>query len=175
MRRGFNPDRYRVALFDQRGCGRSTPHASDPATDMGCNTTEHLLCDMERLREHLGIDCWLLWGGSWGSTLVLAYAERHYARLMEDPDPLVRAQATNNPASTLPSSTPWPLATYEWIRKGLPLCLASSGAPARASPHLLIALGKEPFAGWTQTFTDPRVCAAIVDRLTHSRAHQDQP
>ena len=50
----FDPDRYRVVLFDQRGCGRSTPHASDPATDMGLNTTEHLLADMERLREHLG-------------------------------------------------------------------------------------------------------------------------
>jgi proline iminopeptidase len=149
MRRAFDPERYRVVLFDQRGCGRSTPHASDPATDMSCNTTEHLLADMERLREHLGIDRWLLRGGSWGSTLILAYAERHphrvseivisavtttrrseidwlyrgvarffpeqwerfragvpeagrdgdlvaaYARLMEDPDPQVRAQAAN--------------------------------------------------------------------------------
>jgi proline iminopeptidase len=149
MRRGFDPDRYRVVLFDQRGCGRSTPHASDPATDMSYNTTEHLLRDMERLREYFGIDRWLLCGGSWGATLVLAYAERHphrvseivltavtsgrrsesdwlyrgaarffpeewerfragvpaadrdgdlvtaYARLMEDPDPLVRAQAAS--------------------------------------------------------------------------------
>jgi proline iminopeptidase len=146
MRR-VDPDRYRAVLFDQRGCGRSTPHASDPATDMSANTTEHLLSDMELLREHLGIDRWLLSGGSWGSTLALAYAERHphrvseivlsavtttrrseidwlyrgvarffpeewerfragvpeadrdlvaaYARLMEDPDPLVRAQAAN--------------------------------------------------------------------------------
>ncbi len=83
MRRGFDPDRYRVVLFDQRGCGRSTPHASDPATDMSCNTTEHLLCDMERLRAHLGIDRWLLSGGSWGSTLILAYAERHPHRVSE--------------------------------------------------------------------------------------------
>jgi proline iminopeptidase len=148
-RRWFDPDRYRVVLFDQRGCGRSTPHASDPATDMSRNTTEHLLADMERLREHLGIVRWLLFGGSWGSTLILAYAERHpqrvsaivipsvtttrrsetdwlyrgvgrffpeawerfragvpeadrdgdlvaaYARLMEDPDPQVRARAAN--------------------------------------------------------------------------------
>ncbi len=146
MRR-VDPDRYRAVLFDQRGCGRSTPHASDPATDMSANTTEHLLSDMELLREHLGIDRWLLSGGSWGSTLALAYAERHphrvseivlssvtttrrseidwlyrgvarffpeewerfragvpeadrdgdlvaaYARLMEDPDPLVRERA----------------------------------------------------------------------------------
>jgi len=150
MRRAFDPDRYRVVLFDQRGCGRSTPHASDPATDMSRNTTGHLLADMERLRGHLGIDRWLLSGGSWGSTLILAYAERYpqrvseivisgvtttrrseidwlyrgvarffpaewerfraglpeadragdlvaaYARLMEDPDPLVRARAAND-------------------------------------------------------------------------------
>jgi proline iminopeptidase len=83
MRRQFDPDRYRAVLFDQRGSGRSAPHASDPATDMRVNTTEHLLADMERLREHLGIERWLLWGGSWGSTLALAYAERHPERVSE--------------------------------------------------------------------------------------------
>jgi len=76
MRRGFDPARFRVVLSDQRGCGRSTPHASDPAADMRTNTTEHLLRDMERLREHLGIGRWMLMGGSWGSTLSLAYAQR---------------------------------------------------------------------------------------------------
>ena len=81
--RSFDPNRYRVVLFDQRGCGRSTPHASDPRTDMSVNTTEHLLADMERLREHLGIERWLLFGGSWGSTLILAYAERHPERVSE--------------------------------------------------------------------------------------------
>src|SRR6266542_5587542 len=79
--RSFNPARYRVVLFDQRGCGRSTPHASDPSSDMSVNTTEHLLADMERLREHLGIERWLLFGGSWGSTLILAYAELHPERV----------------------------------------------------------------------------------------------
>lgn len=82
-RRVFDPERYRVVLFDQRGCGRSTPHASDPATDMSTNTTGHLLADMERLREHLGIEQWLVYGGSWGSTLILAYAERHPERVSE--------------------------------------------------------------------------------------------
>jgi proline iminopeptidase len=82
-RRSFDPERYRIVLFDQRGCGRSTPHASDPAADMGVNTTEHLLTDMELLREHLGIERWLLFGGSWGSTLILAYAERHPDRVSE--------------------------------------------------------------------------------------------
>ncbi|MFJ5289927.1 prolyl aminopeptidase [Streptomyces sp. NPDC088348] len=82
-RRYFDPDRYRVVLFDQRGCGRSTPHASDPATDMRHNTTQHLIADMERLREHLGIARWLLYGGSWGSTLILAYAQTHTDRVSE--------------------------------------------------------------------------------------------
>ncbi|MFJ6214252.1 prolyl aminopeptidase [Streptomyces sp. NPDC092296] len=79
----FDPDRYRVISFDQRGCGRSTPHASDPAADMSRNTTEHLLRDMEQLRELLGVERWLLYGGSWGSTLILAYAERHPERVSE--------------------------------------------------------------------------------------------
>ena len=83
MRRAVDPARYRVVLFDQRGCGRSVPHASDPAADMSVNTTWHLIEDMERLREHLRIERWLLWGGSWGSTLALAYAERHPERVSE--------------------------------------------------------------------------------------------
>jgi proline iminopeptidase len=83
MARIFDLSRYRVVLFDQRGCGGSTPHASDPATDMRHNTTAHLLVDLERLREHLGIDRWLLFGGSWGSTLILAYAEQYPSRVSE--------------------------------------------------------------------------------------------
>lgn len=81
--RSFDPERYRIILFDQRGCGRSTPHASDPAADMSLNTTEHLLRDMERLRERLEVERWLLFGGSWGSALSLAYAERHPDRVSE--------------------------------------------------------------------------------------------
>jgi proline iminopeptidase len=81
--RSFDPTLYRIVLFDQRGCGRSTPHASDPTTDMSVNTTEHLLADMELLRTQLGIQQWLLYGGSWGSTLILAYAERHPERVSE--------------------------------------------------------------------------------------------
>ncbi|MGA5193898.1 prolyl aminopeptidase [Streptomyces exfoliatus] len=80
-RRLFDPEAYRLVLFDQRGCGRSTPHAGDPAADMAVNTTAHLVADMERLREHLGIERWLLFGGSWGSTLILAYAEAHPDRV----------------------------------------------------------------------------------------------
>jgi proline iminopeptidase len=80
-RQFFDPERYRIVLFDQRGCGRSTPHASDPATDMRHNTTWHLVADMERLREHLGVERWVMYGGSWGSTLILAYAETHPERV----------------------------------------------------------------------------------------------
>lgn len=94
-RRSFDPSRYRIVLFDQRGCGRSTPHASDPATDMATNTTEHLIADMEALRQHLGIDRWQLTGGSWGCTLVLAYAQRHPQRVTEI---VLAAVSTTRPA-----------------------------------------------------------------------------
>jgi proline iminopeptidase len=82
-RRYFNPTAYQVALFDQRGCGRSTPHASDPAVDLTSNTTQHLIADIEQLRNDLGIDKWLVVGGSWGSTLALAYAEGLAERVSE--------------------------------------------------------------------------------------------
>jgi proline iminopeptidase len=82
-RRWFDPDRYRLIQFDQRGCGRSTPHVSDWSVDLATNTTHHLIADIERLREHLGIERWLVWGGSWGVTLALAYAERFPERVTE--------------------------------------------------------------------------------------------
>ncbi|WP_275691327.1 prolyl aminopeptidase [Pseudonocardia broussonetiae] len=81
MHRSFDPDRYRIVQFDQRGCGGSTPHASDPATSLAANTTAHLVADVERLREHLGVDRWVVVGGSWGSTLALAYAQAHPERV----------------------------------------------------------------------------------------------
>jgi proline iminopeptidase len=83
MRRMFDPRRYRAVLFDQRGCGRSTPHASEPGTDLRYNTTDQLVGDMERLREHLGIERWLVTGGSWGTTLGMVYAERHPERVTQ--------------------------------------------------------------------------------------------
>jgi proline iminopeptidase len=75
-RRFFDPTRYRVVLFDQRGAGRSIPHA-----DLSDNTTWHLVADIERIRELLGIERWLVFGGSWGSTLALAYAQTHPERV----------------------------------------------------------------------------------------------
>ncbi|MEP7215545.1 MAG: alpha/beta fold hydrolase, partial [Anaerolineaceae bacterium] len=83
MRRLFDPSAYRIILFDQRGCGRSTPHASDPRTGLGTNTTEHLLADIELLRQHLAVDRWLVFGGSWGSALGLAYALGHRQQVSE--------------------------------------------------------------------------------------------
>lgn len=83
MRRAFDPRTYRIILFDQRGCGRSTPHASALATEMRFNTTEHLVRDIEAIRIHLGVDRWLVSGGSWGSTLALAYAQRYPSRVSE--------------------------------------------------------------------------------------------
>ena len=71
-RRFFNPDQYRIILFDQRGCGRSTPHAA-----LENNTTPLLISDMEQIRQYIGLDKWAIFGGSWGSTLALAYAEAH--------------------------------------------------------------------------------------------------
>jgi proline iminopeptidase len=82
-RRLFDPSAYRLVLFDQRNCGRSTPHASDPDTDLARNTTDLLIADMERLRQHLNVERWLVFGGSWGSTLALAYAERYPQRVSE--------------------------------------------------------------------------------------------
>lgn len=79
----FDPRAYRIVLFDQRNCGRSTPHASEPDVNLSTNTTQRLLADIEQLREHLGIERWLLLGGSWGSTLGLAYATEHPHRVSE--------------------------------------------------------------------------------------------
>ncbi|MDF2811338.1 MAG: mhpC [Microvirga sp.] len=77
-RRLFDPSRYDLLLFDQRGCGRSTPYAS-----LEANTTWHLVTDIERLRQHMGVETWLVLGGSWGSTLAMAYAQTHPERVSE--------------------------------------------------------------------------------------------
>jgi proline iminopeptidase len=76
-RQFFNPQKYRIVLFDQRGCGKSTPHA-----ELRENGTWELVADMELIREKLGIQTWVVFGGSWGSTLALAYAEKHPERVI---------------------------------------------------------------------------------------------
>ena len=82
QRRFFDPEVYRIVVFDQRGCGRSLPHASAPDADLSTNTTWHSVADLEAIREHLGIDRWLVFGGSWGSCLALAYAQTHTDRVL---------------------------------------------------------------------------------------------
>jgi proline iminopeptidase len=81
IRRSFDPAAYRLVVFDQRGCGRSRPLADSAAADLSTNTTQHLLRDIERLREHLGIQRWAVTGASWGVTLALAYAQRFPERV----------------------------------------------------------------------------------------------
>ncbi|MFE0461641.1 prolyl aminopeptidase [Kitasatospora sp. NPDC058965] len=101
--RAWDPQAYRLVRYDQRNCGRSTPHASDPAADMSRNTTRHLIDDIELLREHLGVERWLLNGASWGSTLILAYAQAHPERVSEV---VIQAVTTTSPAET------------EWLYRG---------------------------------------------------------
>jgi proline iminopeptidase len=76
-RRFFNPAGYRIVIFDQRGCGKSMPHAV-----LNHNTTQHLIADIERIREYLGIDRWVVFGGSWGSTLALVYAQAYPEKVL---------------------------------------------------------------------------------------------
>jgi proline iminopeptidase len=82
-RRLFDPAVFRVVQLDQRNCGRSLPHASDPSVELSANTTAHLVADCETLRRHLDIDRWMVFGASWGSTLALAYALGHPRRVTE--------------------------------------------------------------------------------------------
>lgn len=121
MRRVFDPQSYRIVLFDQRGCGRSAPHAGDPAVSLAANTTDHLIADMELLRVHLGIDRWVVAGWSWGTTLALAYAEQHPDR--------VAALVLTAVTTTTPREVQWitrdvgRLFPAEWarFRDGLPV------------------------------------------------------
>lgn len=97
--RRFDPARFRLVQLDQRGCGDSTPHAGDLATALDAITTPHLVADLERLRGHLGVDRWLVWGASWGACLGLAYAQRHPDR--------VRGMILLSTALTRPSDVAW--------------------------------------------------------------------
>jgi len=104
MRLLFDPKAYRVVLVDQRGAGRSLPNAGDLDADLSVNTTAHLLADIERLREHRGIERWLVLGMSWGSTLGLAYAQQHPEGVSE-----VVLMAVTNPRRS----------DVEWITRGV--------------------------------------------------------
>lgn len=107
--KSFDHSVFQIVSFDQRGCGDSVPNAADPMTDMSLNTTEHLLTDMEKLREHLAVDRWLLYGGSWASTLIVAYAQRHPQR--------VAGAILVGVTMTRPSEIDW---LYHGLRRLLP-------------------------------------------------------
>lgn len=129
-RRFFDPKRYWTVGFDQRGCGRSTPHAAGKGVDFSANTTRHLIGDIERLRAQLGISRWLVYGASWGTTLGLAYAEAHPDRVSE----MIFAGVT----TTRRSEIDWlyrglaPLFPTEWER-------FKAGAPAGTPDDGLVA------------------------------------
>jgi proline iminopeptidase len=138
MVRALDPARYRVVLWDQRGCGGSTPHASEPGTDMHANTTGHLVADMERLREHLGIGRWLLCGGSWGATLALAYAEQHPERVSEMVLSSITTSRRTETAWLYGGAARFFPEAYERFRTALPACDRHGdlvGAYARAMEH----------------------------------------
>src|SRR5690349_1995581 len=82
-RQRFDPERYLIVSFEQRGCGRSRPLVIEPGADLATNTTPALIADIEALRVHLGVERWLLSGISWGTTLALAYAQAHLERVSE--------------------------------------------------------------------------------------------
>ncbi|HVK21953.1 MAG TPA: prolyl aminopeptidase [Actinokineospora sp.] len=138
QRRHFDPAAYRIVLFDQRGAGRSTPHVSDPATDLATNTTWHLVADMERLREHLGIDRWQLFGGSWGATLAVAYGQTHPERVSEI---ILRGVFLLRPSE------------LDWLYRG-----GGAGAlfpEAWADFTALVPEGEDPLAAYQAMITDP--------------------
>jgi proline iminopeptidase len=187
QRRFFDPAAYRIVLFDQRGCGRSTPSAADPATDLAVNTTWHLVADIERLREHLGIERWLVAGLSWGVTLALAYAEAHPVRVSE----LVLVAVTMSRRSELD----WlfrdvaPLFPAEWerFRAGAPdggdlvdgyhrlLHDPDPAVRARAaddwSAWELALMANEPDPEWPEQWRDPAFRYARARIVTHYFRH----
>src|SRR6266568_1026908 len=142
-RRYFDPTAYRIVLFDQRGAGRSAPHAGDVTVDLSTNTTHHLIADIERLREHLGVERWLVWGGSWGATLALAYAERHSERATE----IVLASVT----MSRPADIHW---LYHGVGRFLPREWARFRDGVLAAErdgvlvHGCLDLGSPPAAAW---------------------------
>jgi len=183
----FDPAAYRVVLFDQRNCGRSRPHASDPGTDLSANTTQHLIADAELLREHLGIERWLVLGGSWGSTLGLAYAEAHPERVSE----IVLCAITTGRHAEFDWLFRGGLARFfpeQWARlvDGLPegevvdsyhRLLGDPDPEVRRRATTAWCLWESATPGWPPTdglaerFTDPDYALAFARIVTHYVSH----
>jgi len=191
LRRLFDPNAYRIVLFDQRNCGRSTPHAGEARVDLGRNTTPNLVADIERLREHLGVQRWLVLGGSWGSTLALAYAEAHPGQVAglvlfgvttgrhEELDWLFRGGV----ARLFPEQ-------WEQLRAGVPAGTADRDVPnaysrllADPDPAVHHAAARAwcmwesatpawpPRRGLAPRFEDPRFALAFARIVTHYVSH----
>jgi proline iminopeptidase len=214
QRRLFDPEAYRIVLFDQRGCGKSTPSVIEPDADLTANTTWHLVADMEALRAHLDIDRWQLFGGSWGATLAMAYAQRYpeqvseivlrgvfllrereldwmyrggagnlfpeawaefaslvgegdplagYHRLVDDPDPAVRARAAQ-------AWSNWEGAAVSLVPN--PGLTATYADPSFAVPFARIALHYFVHGGWLepdQLVRDAGKLAGIPGRIIQGR------
>jgi proline iminopeptidase len=190
LRRLFDPAVFRVVLVDQRGCGRSTPHAGDVTTSLDANTTWHLVADIERLREHLAIERWLVFGGSWGATLALVYAETYPER--------VSALVLGSVTTTRRREIEWlyrdvaPLFPEQWerFRSGVPEDerdgdLVEAYARLLASPDAGVRLSAaEEWCRWESAsvsarpgpalatrFTDPRYAFAFARIVTHYFRH----
>jgi proline iminopeptidase len=190
MRGLFDPAAYRVVLADQRGAGRSLPHASDPAADLAVVTTAHLVADLERLRVHLGIDRWLVLGRSWGCTLALAYAQAHPRRVTE----LVLASVTTTSAAEVDwlvrGAGRFLPAEWEALRDGVPAAdrggdLAAAYARLLASPDAGVReraardwcaweqalVAGEGGAGPDPRYDDARFRLGFARQVTHAFAH----
>jgi proline iminopeptidase len=190
MPRLLDPSAYRIVVLHQRNCGRSTPSAAEPGTDLSTNTTDALVADMERLREHLGIERWLILGGSWGVTLGLAYAVAHPDRVSE----LVLAAVTSGEAREVEWITRsmgriWPEA-WERFAEGVPkedrdgnLAAAYARLLARPDPAIREQAARDWCAwedihvslapGWSPDprFDDPTFRLVFARLVTHYWAH----
>ena len=169
-RRFFDPGHYRIIIFDQRGAGRSRPHG-----DLTDNTTPHLVADMEKLRAHLGIEKWVVFGGSWGSTLALAYAEMYPARCCSAGiarNIPVGSQARNRLVSVrhalCPSRSLAPLGRRIYLRNAerSNLLRRLFDAPEQSGPVDPHA-GGPPLEHLTKVPAPPRCCQAASTGLAH--------
>jgi proline iminopeptidase len=189
-RRHFDPAAYRIILFDQRGAGRSTPSITDPDVDLSTNTLWHLVGDLEKIRERLEIERWQLFGGSWGATLALAYAQTHPARVSEivlrgvftarqrELDWIYRGGASNLfPAEWTDYLAPIPVA-----RRDDPMAayhdLVYHPEPAVAEPAAVAWSAWEgaivslvPQAGFRQKYTDPAFALRFARIALHYFTH----